>query len=231
MLETTQISPDQVVFWSWGWFQVNATLLGSWIVMAILILIAWLVAARLSHESPSKLQLALEVVISYVRDQIREIVGRDPGRYVPFIGTLFLFIAVANLLLIVPGFVAPTASLSTTVALAIAVFVAVPVYGIAEQGVGGYLKHYIRPTVFMLPFHVIGELSRTLALAVRLFGNIMSGVKIAGLLLAIAPLIFPVILQALGLLTGFIQAYIFAVLAMIYIGSAVRASSDAEETE
>jgi F-type H+-transporting ATPase subunit a len=137
-----------------------------------------------------------------------------------FIGTLFIFIAVSNLLGVIPGFRPPTGSLSTTAALAICVFFAVPVFGIASRGLGGYLKQYLQPTPFMLPFNIIGEFSRTLALAVRLFGNVMSGTMLVAILLAIIPFVFPIIMQAFGMLTGFIQAYIFAVLAMVYIASA-----------
>jgi F-type H+-transporting ATPase subunit a len=166
-----------------------------------------------------------------MRDQIREVSQReDTGRYLPFIGTLFLFILVSNVLTIVPGFLAPTGSLSTTAALAICVFVAVPLYGIIDQGFVSYVKHYVRPTVFMLPFNIIGELSRTLALAVRLFGNIMSGTKIAAILLVIAPFFFPVLIHALGLLTGVIQAYIFAILAMVYIASSSASQEKREKS-
>jgi F-type H+-transporting ATPase subunit a len=164
-----------------------------------------------------------------MRNQIREVSQQEPDQYLPFIGTLFLFIAISNLLAIIPGYVPPTGSLSTTAALAISVFVAVPVYGIADKGAVGYLKRYVRPTVFMLPFHVMGEISRTLALAVRLFGNMMSGTKIGAILLAVVPLFFPILMQVLGLLTGLIQAYIFAILAMVYIASATRAHHEKEE--
>ena len=155
-----------------------------------------------------------------IRNQIRAIGGGDPARYLPFIGTLFLFTLFSNLLGIVPGFMSPTGSLSTTVALALCVLVAVPVYGIADAGVLAYLRRYIRPTPLMAPFNVIGEISRTIALAVRLYGNVMSGTVVAAILLSIVPFFFPVVLQLLGLLTGVIQAYIFAVLAMVYIVSA-----------
>ena len=167
--------------------------------------------------------MMLETIVSAIRKQIREITGRDPDDYLPFLGTLFLFISLSNFLAIVPGYQPPTGSLTTTSALAVCVFFAVPAFGIAKDGVGRYLRHYIRPSVFMLPFHVIGELSRTLALAVRLFGNVMSGTLIAGLLLSVAPLFLPVLMQALGLLIGQIQAYIFAILATVYIASASRA--------
>jgi F-type H+-transporting ATPase subunit a len=143
-----------------------------------------------------------------------------PGRYIAFIGTLFIFIATANLLTVVPGYVPPTSSLSTTAALALCVFVAVPVFGVAGRGWRGYLKSYLEPTVIMLPFNLISELSRTLALAVRLFGNMMSGTMIIAILLSITPFIFPLAMTLLGLLTGMVQAYIFSILATVYIAAA-----------
>jgi F-type H+-transporting ATPase subunit a len=122
----------------------------------------------------------------------------------------------------VPGYVAPTSSLTTTAALAICVFIAVPLYGITKRGLLGYLKEYFQPTFIFFPFHVMGELTRTLALAIRLFGNIMSHDKVIGILLAITPLFFPIVMHGLGLLIGMVQAYIFAILAMVYIASATQ---------
>jgi F-type H+-transporting ATPase subunit a len=224
------ISPDTVVFWQWGWVSLNATIVFTWAVMGLLLLITLLGTSNLTSETRfSRWQNLLEVLVNGMRDQIAEISREKPRRFLPFVGTLFLFIALSNLLTLIPGFVPPTASLSTTAALAILVFVAVPVYGIIDQGLRGYLRHYLRPTPLMLPFHVMGELSRTLALAVRLFGNIMSGTKIAAILLVVMPLFFPVVMQALGLLTGLIQAYIFAVLAMVYIASGTQARRQREE--
>jgi F-type H+-transporting ATPase subunit a len=222
-MDVAQISPDQVVIWEWGFVQVNATLIFTWFLMALLVGGSWWITRRLTTgPNPSRWQNFLEVIVDYTRGQIREISGQSPNQYLPFIGTLFLFIAVANAFMIVPYYLSPTGSLSTAAALAICVFVAVPIYGVINEGFVGYLKHYVQPNVVMLPFHVIGELSRTLALAVRLFGNIMSGAKIGGILLAVAPLFFPILMNALGLLTGLIQAYIFAILAMIYIASGSR---------
>jgi F-type H+-transporting ATPase subunit a len=177
----------------------------------------------------SRGQTLLEVIVSTVQDQIREVSQQDPGRYLLFIGSLFLFIAISNILVIVPGFHPPTGSLSTTAALAICVFFAVPIFGIAQRGVRGYLSQYLKPSPIMLPFNIIGELSRTLALAVRLFGNIMSGSMLVAILLAIVPLVFPIVMQLLGLLTGLIQAYIFAILAMVYIASATRVQHEEKE--
>lgn len=223
-MDITQISPDAIIFWQWGTVKLNATIVFTWLVMAVLTAGAWLVTRRLSSETRmSRWQNLLEVLVVGMQQQIRDVTHQDPAPYLPFVGTLFIFIAVANLLTIIPGYLAPTGSLSTTAALAICVFAAVPLYGIAQRGLLGYLKNYVQPTVFMLPFNIMGELSRTLALAVRLFGNVMSSAKIAAILLAIAPLVFPMLMQVLGLLTGLIHAYIFAILAMVYIASATRA--------
>ena len=230
-MDITHITPDQVVLWRWEFLTLNATIVYTWLVMGLLTLASWFATRRLSPGPQiSRWQNFLEVVVSAIRTQIREVSDQEPDPYVPFVGTLFLFIVVANLLTIVPGYVPPTGSLSTTAALAICVFVAVPLYGIAQQGLISYLHNYIRPTIFMLPFNILGELSRTLALAVRLFGNVMSGTKIVAILLAITPLFFPILLQALGLLTGLIQAYIFAVLTMVYIASASRVQQDRQQS-
>jgi len=182
-------------------------------------------------EELSRWQNLLEVLVTGLRDQIRDVSQQDPGQYLPFVGTLFVFIALSNLLSVVPFYLPPTGSLSTTTALALCVLIAVPLYGILHQGPARYLRHYLRPTPLMLPFNLIGELSRTLALAVRLYGNIMSGTVIVGILLSLTPFFFPIVMQLLGLLTGMIQAYIFAVLAMVYIASASAAGrrSDSDD--
>lgn len=219
-----EITPDQVVFWKSGFVTINATLVYSWGLMGLLTFCSWLVTRTYrSGQDPSTAQVFVETVLSLIREQIEEIAQQDPAPYLPFIGTLYLFVAVANLLSFLPVYHPPTGSLSTTAALAVLVFFAVPAYGIVQTGTRGYLRHYVQPVVFMLPFHVISELSRTIALAVRLFGNVMSGSLIIGILLVVAPLFFPVLLHALELLIGQVQAYIFAVLATVYITSAARA--------
>lgn len=226
------ISPDSVILWTVGGVPITATLCSTWVVMAVLSLGAWAVTRRLSDGAAvSRWQNLLEVLVTGLRDQIAEVSRQDPAPYLPFIGTLFLFIAAANLLAVVPGFLPPTGSLSTTTALALLVFVAVPVFGIAREGLWAYLRRYVRPTLLMLPFNVIGELSRTVALAVRLYGNIMSGTVIAAIVLSLVPLVFPVVMQLFGLVTGLIQAYIFAVLAMVYIASATAARAARAEEE
>ena len=218
------ISPDTIVLWQWRPLHVNATIAYTWAVMALLSITAWVVMRRLTvGPDLSRWQNLLEVLVTSMRNQIREVSRRETEPYLPFIGTLFLFIAACNLLAIVPGYVPPTASLSTTAGLALLVFVAVPIYGIAQEGPLRYVRRYVRPTIFMLPFNVIGEISRTIALAVRLYGNVMSGTVIVAILLGIAPFFFPIVMQLLGLITGLIQAYIFAVLALVYIASATAA--------
>jgi len=217
------ISPDTIIIFKWNGIHFSATIIFTWIVMAILVLISYLATRNLSiGPKISRWQNFLEVIIGYIRQQIKEITQQNPDPLVAFLGTLFLFISVSNLLTIIPGYQAPTSSLSTTSALAISVFLAVPVFGIAKKGVWGYFKHYLEPSIFMLPFNIIGDFSRTLALAIRLFGNMMSGTLIIAVLLLIAPLFVPIIMQVLGLLIGQIQAYIFAVLATVYIASATR---------
>jgi F-type H+-transporting ATPase subunit a len=221
------ISPDSVVFWQFGPLALSATLVYTWALMLLLVLGSWLVTRRLSTGVElSAWQNLLEVVVGAIRDQIREVSRQPPDPYLPFVGSLFIFIAASNLLAVIPGYLPPTASLSTTTALAIVVFIAVPVFGVAREGVGAYLKHYLRPSIFMLPFNLIGEVSRTVALAVRLYGNIMSGAVIAALLLSLVPFFVPVVMQMFGMLIGMVQAYIFAVLAMVYIASATVVRRD-----
>lgn len=227
-----QITPDEIAVWQWGPVTLNATIVLTWLVMALLTLGARLITLRLSDgEKLTRWQNLLEVLVVGMKTQIRDVSHQEASRFLPFIGTLFLFIAVSNILTIVPGFHPPTGSLSTTTALAICVLIAVPIFGISERGFRGYLARYVQPTVFMLPFNVIGEVSRTVALAIRLYGNIMSGTIIAAILLSITPFLFPVVMQLLGLLTGLIQAYIFAVLAMVYIASATRAHAGQPEND
>jgi F-type H+-transporting ATPase subunit a len=222
-----EISPDSWILHEWEGWRLNATIVFTWAVMALLVLGSWAVTARLSEgETVSRWQVALEVIVSGIRNQIAEVGADDPARYLPFIGTLFLFIATANLLTVVPGWQPPTGSLSTTVALALCVLIAVPLFSIGKRGLRGYLGSYVQPTPLMLPFNLVGEVSRTIALAVRLYGNVMSGTVIVGILISVAPFFFPVVMQLLGLLTGLIQAYIFAILAMVYIGSASRSRPD-----
>src|SRR5579863_2684757 len=218
-----RLSPDQLLFWQHGFLKLNATIVFTWGLMLVLTVGSKLVTRKLSTDlKRARWQNFLEIVVLAIQKQIAEVGLDHPEKYVGFLGTLFLLIATASVFTVIPGYEPPTASLSTTVALALCVFVAVPLFGIEEQGLGGYLKSYTEPTFIMLPFNVISELSRTLALAVRLFGNMLSGAMLIGILLTITPFIFPIVMTALGLLTGMVQAYIFSILAAVYIAAATR---------
>lgn len=222
-----KISPDQTIYWQYGFLTINATLVWTWVLMIVLVIAARLITRNLKTGTRiTQWQCILEMLVLGIKKQIEEIGLKDSVHYINFLGTLFVFIAFANLCIIFPGYVPPTSSLSTTAAVALSVFLAVPFYGISKKGLKGYLRSYLQPTFIMLPFNIISELSRTLALAVRLFGNIMSGVVIASILLSITPFIFPIVMNALGLLTGLVQAYIISVLATVYIAAA---TSDSEK--
>jgi F-type H+-transporting ATPase subunit a len=222
-----RLSPDQLIFWHYSFVELNSTIVTTWALMLFMTIGSWLITRKLDTETHiSRWQNFLEIVVTTIEKQIKDLGLDRPARYLCFLGTLFLFIAVSNLCAIIPGYEAPTGSLSTTTALALSVFIAVPVFGIAEQGFGGYLKTYFQPTWIMLPFNIIGQVSRTFALAMRLFGNIMSGTMIVGILLTITPLIFPDFMLLLGLLTGMVQAYIFGILATVYIAAATRSGVD-----
>lgn len=215
------LSPDELIYWQYGVFKLNATIVFTWILMLILVICAKLVTRTLaSGLVRTRWQNGLEIVVLTIEQQTKSIGLHQPRPYMAFLGTLFLFIASANVLSVFPGYEVPTGSLSTTFALAVCVFIAVPFFGIKTRGLGSYLASYTQPAFIMLPFNIIAELSRTLALAVRLFGNMMSGGMIIGILLVIAPFVFPVVMAALGLLTGMVQAYIFFVLAGVYIAAA-----------
>jgi F-type H+-transporting ATPase subunit a len=176
-----RLSPDEIIFWQHGFVKLNATVVFTWVLMLVLTVGSILVTRKLSRDMQrSRWQNLLEIVVTGIEKQIEEVGLPQPRKYLGFLGTLFLFVAAASLSTIIPGYEPPTGSLSTTAALALCVFVAVPLFGIEEQGIGNYLKSYMQPTFIMLPFNIISEVSRTLALAVRLFGNMMSGTMIIG---------------------------------------------------
>ncbi len=218
------LTSDQTIYWQYGFVVLNGTIVTTWALMLVLSLGAKLITRKLTTDGDiSRWQAALEIIVTGINTQIEEVGLSHPERYLSFLGTLFLFVAAASLCTVIPGYTPPTGSLSTTAALALCVFVAVPLFGMREQGFLGYLKTYVEPTPIMLPFNIISELSRTLALAVRLFGNMMSGAMIIAILLTITPFLFPIVMTALGLLTGMVQAYIFTILAAVYIAAATVA--------
>ena len=201
--------------------RVTTAVVETWAIIALLTLAAWLSTRRLALR-PGRWQTCLEWFVETAGEQIRETLGRDPRPYLPLLATLFLFIAVANTAEQVPGLSAPTARPETTGALAALVFLAVHAYGLCAKGLYGHLRHYAEPNVLFIPFHLISEIGRTFSMMVRLAGNIMGHGLIVGIILTLAGLILPVPLLALGLVLGFIQAYIFTMLALVFIGAAVE---------
>jgi F-type H+-transporting ATPase subunit a len=190
-------------------------------VLTSLIIVGTALAVR-AHLAlrPSRLEAAVGLVLEHLEETTRDMLNRDPRQFTPLVVTLGLFIGVANLMGLVPGLRAPTADLSTTAALAIVVFVAVPFWGIRSQGIVGYLKHYLEPTPILLPLEILSDFTRTLTLAVRLFGNIMSEGLIIGVLLVLAGFLVPVPIMLLAVLTAVLQAYIFSVLTIVYLSAA-----------
>lgn len=227
-----RLSPDEMIFWQYGFLKLNATIVFTWGLMLLLVVGSMLITRRLTTGlRRSRWENLLEIIVTGIVKQIEEVGLSQPQKYLGFLGTLFLFVAVASLGTIIPGYEPPTGSLSTTTALALCVFVAVPLFGIEQQGLGKYFASYVEPTFIMLPFNIISEVSRTLALAVRLFGNMMSGAMIIAILLTITPFLFPIVMTVLGLLTGLVQAYIFSILAAVYIAAATRVRKPATKLE
>jgi F-type H+-transporting ATPase subunit a len=223
------MSPDEEIFFQYGFIKINFTIVTTWIIIFIMVIGSILITRRLrSGIKISRWQNMLEIIVLGLKQQIEEVGLKKAEKYIGFLGTLFLFLFLSNLLTVLPVYEPPTGSLSTTAALAVCVFFAVPVFCIREFGIIGYLKSYLKPTFFMLPFHIINEFSRTVALAVRLFGNMMSGVLILAILLSITPIIFPIVMSAFGLLVGSVQAYIFTILATVFIAAAAHESGDGE---
>ncbi len=211
---------------------VTEPVVTTWGIMAALAL-AGFVATRTLTLYPSRYQAAIELIVGAIAEQIQSTLRVAPRPYVPLIGTLFLFILAANWSSLVPGVEPPTAHIETDAALGLIVFCSIIYFGVRGRGVGGYLKTFAEPTILMIPLNLVETFTRTFSLIVRLFGNVMSGVFIIGIVLSLAGLLVPIPLMALELLIGAIQAYIFTVLAMVFIGSAVgeKRASDRNEEE
>lgn len=217
------ITPDAITLFRYGFIHLNVTILMTWLVMIVLVIFSWLVTRRIAkRKASSRLETMLEVIVEFIYRQLQDIGLAKPEKYIFFIGTLFIFIGFCGILTVLPGYIPPTGSLSTTAALAICVFIAVPSYAIKEKGVVGFFRNYLRPFFIFLPFNIIADFTRTLALAMRLFGNAMSGTLIIGIMISLSPLVFPVFFHVLDLITSMIQAYIFTVLATVYIAAATR---------
>jgi len=209
---------------------VTQPVVATWVIMAALVLVSALVTRRLKLV-PGMVQSVAELVVGSIDHQIGEVVQTDPGRYRALIGTIFLFILVANWSSLIPGVEPPTAHVETDAALALIVFVATLYFGISSNGLLGYLKTFAQPTWVMMPINLVEQFTRTFSLFVRLFGNIMSGVFVIGIILSLAGLFVPIPLMALDLLTGAVQAYIFAILACVFIGAAVSEGIGAQRQQ
>ena len=193
----------------------------TWIIMTMLTAAAWLLTRRLQLD-PGPLQTAVEGVVLTIESAIAEIASSEATKIMPFVGTLWIFLVAANLIGLIPGFASPTAELSVTSALAILVFLSAHWFGIEAQGVRNYLYHYLKPSPILLPFHVISEITRTIALAVRLFGNMMSLEMAALMILLVAGFLAPVPILMLHIVEALVQAYIFGMLALVYISGGIQ---------
>jgi F-type H+-transporting ATPase subunit a len=219
-METSPLAPSAL--FHLGPVPIAPAVVTTWGLMAALTLVCWLGTRRLALE-PGPLQATLEILVTTLASQIAEIMRRDAAPFLPLIGTLFVFLATANLSAVVPGAAAPTAHIETPAALALVVFCSVHAFGIRARGLGGYLRGYLRPNPLLLPLNVLSELTRTFSLMVRLFGNIMSHEFVIGIVLSLAGLLVPVPFMALAILIGLIQAYIFTVLAAVFIAAGLGA--------
>lgn len=207
---------------------IAGSVLTSFGITAALGLASYLLTRRLSLE-PKRSQAALELIVSTIDDQVREVVERNPSPYTPLVGTLFLYLLVANSVEVVPLLHSPTARLETTMALALVVFFSVYVYGIRANGFRGYMKHFVQPSPLLAPIHVLSELTRTFALMMRLLGNIMSHGLVLAIVVSLAGLLVPIPIMAFGLFVALVQAYIFAMLATVYVGGAVETERSRRE--
>lgn len=219
------------VVFSLGGLRITSTVVTTWGILLAFGLSCWLATRRLSVDHPGLVQTALEGVVQSIEAAIEGVLPGRAGLLLPFVGTLWLFVAVANLTGIVPGLHAPTGNLSTTAALACLVFGSVHWFGIRSEGLKNYLRHYLVPSPILLPFHLLGEFSRTVALAMRLFGNIMSLEMAALLVLLVAGLMVPVPVLMLHIVEALVQAYIFGTLALIYIAGGMQSHAAAEHSE
>ncbi len=222
------ITPEAII--EIGPIEITGPVVTTWVVMAGLTASGYLAARRL-RLYPAMWQAFLESAVVGVNNAIEEVLERDPWPFFPLIGTMWLLIGVANLVGLIPGLSSPTMDLSTTGALAAVSFMAVHYYGIRFMGLGPYVKHYMEPTWILLPFHVISELSRTIALMLRLFGNMLSGEMVAGILVVVAGFIVPVPFALLETVVAVLQAYIFGMLTLIFIAAGIRSMEHERKKE
>ncbi len=212
-----------------GLVPISRPVATTWGLMALMVAASALTTRRLALR-PGNVQALLELIVDTLDSQIRDTMRVDPGPYRALFGTIFLFILFANWSALLPGVEPPTARIETDAALALVVFAATIYHGLRTQGVGGYLKTFAEPSLFMVPLNLVEQITRTFSLVVRLFGNVMSGVFVVGIVLSLAGLLVPIPLMALDLLTGAVQAYIFAILAMVFTAAAIAPEKDATQS-
>ncbi len=217
-METSPLVPD--ILFSLGPVPISRAVVTTWAIMAILTTVAWLVLRRHRVQAGTA-QTVLEIVVETLNRQIEEIIQRNPWPYLPLLGTLFIFLVVANLSATLPGTRPPTGHLETPAALAAIVFFSIHVFGIRSRGLRDYLRHYTKPNPLLLPLNLLSETTRIFSLMIRLFGNIMSHELVIAIIVFLAGLFLPIPFMLLGILIGIIQAYIFTVLAAVFIGAAV----------
>jgi F-type H+-transporting ATPase subunit a len=222
-METNPLAPD--ILFTLGPVPISRAVVTTWVIMALLVSVSWL-GVRRAQVHAGALQTVLEIVVETLEKQIREIIRRDPWPYLPLLGTLFIFLVVANLSAVIPGAKPPTGHIETPAALAAIVFLSVHFFGIRSLGTADYLKRYIKPSPLLLPLNVLSELTRTFSLMIRLFGNMMSHEFVLAIVVFLAGLLLPIPFMLLGILIGIIQAYIFTVLATVFIGAAVGGSAE-----
>jgi F-type H+-transporting ATPase subunit a len=218
----------QHVVWRIGPVEITDTVITTWGVMLVLCLFSWLVTRRL-RDKPGVLQTAVEGGISAIEEAVRSVLPEHARLVLPFIGTLWVFLVLANLSGLIPGLHSPTRDLSATAALAILVFFSAHWYGIRSQGLRVYLRHYLFPSPILMPFHIISEITRTVALAVRLFGNMMSLEMAALLVLLVAGFLAPIPILMLHIVEALVQAYLFGMLALIYVGGGIQSQQLREQ--
>lgn len=218
-MEANPLAPD--ILFSLGPVAISRPVVTTWVIMAVLTALSWLGTRRAGAGGGGVLQTVLEIVVEALEKQITDIIRRPPGPFLPLLGTLFLFLVFANLSAVVPGMKPPTGHIETPAALAIIVFLSAHYFGIRSRGLLAYVRHYTQPSLLLLPLNVLSEFTRTFSLMVRLFGNMMSHEFVIAIVVFLAGLLLPIPFLLLGILIGIIQAYIFTVLAAVFIGAAV----------
>ena len=222
-MDANPLAPD--ILFSLGPVPISRPVVTTWAIMAVLTAVSWL-GLRKASIHPGPLQTVLEIVVGALETQVRDIIQRDPRPYLPLLGTLFIFLVFANLSAVVPGMKPPTGHIETPAALAAIVFLSVHVFGIRARGLSAYGRRYIRPNALLLPLNVLAEITRTFSLMIRLFGNIMSHEFVIAIVVVLAGLLLPIPFLLLSILIGIIQAYIFTVLAAVFIGAAVGGAAE-----